>query len=69
MKKANTLNALFISLFTDKTIPQLSQVPENNGKAWSNVVFLSVEEGQVRKHLNKLDTHKCMGHNEMHHRY
>ncbi|KAK4818094.1 hypothetical protein QYF61_005671 [Mycteria americana] len=54
MRKANTLNAFFISLFTDKTIPQQPQVPE------------IMKEDQVRKHLNKLDIHKSMGHNKMH---
>lgn len=66
MGKANTLNAFFISLFTDKTFPQQSQVPENSGKAWSKVEFPSMEEDQVRKHFNKLDTHRSMGRNEMH---
>lgn len=69
MKKANALNALFISLFINKTIPQLSQVPENHRKAWSKADFLSAEEGQVRKHLNKLDTHRSMGHDGVHHTY
>lgn len=68
-KKANTLNAPFISLFTGKTIPHLFQVPENHKKAWSKADFLSMQEDQVRKHLNKLDTHRSMGHNEMHHTY
>jgi len=57
---------VFISLFTDKTCPQQFQVPEISGKAWSKVNFHSIGEDQVRKCINKLDTHRSMSHNEMH---
>lgn len=48
------------SVFTGKTGLRECHIFEPNGKVWSKEDLPSVEEDQVREHLNKLNTPKCM---------
>ena len=61
MKKAEILGAFSALVFTGKICPQQCQVPETSGKNWSKDDFSSVEEDQIREHVNKLGIHKSMG--------
>lgn len=51
----------FISVSVRKTSLQESQAPETREEVWTKEVLLSVEEDQVREHLNYLDTHTSPG--------
>ncbi|GAB0183184.1 mitochondrial enolase superfamily member 1 [Grus japonensis] len=65
-EKAELLNAFFALIFTAKAGPQESQTLEVGEKVWRKEDFPLVKEDQVRDHLGKLDTHKCMGLDGMH---
>lgn len=53
MEKAKALHAPFGSIFTGMTDYQESQAPETSGKGRSKDDLPSVEEDDVREHLNK----------------
>lgn len=61
IEKAKVFNVAFTSIFTDKTSLQESQVPESSVKVQSQKDLPSMEENQLREHLNKLDVHRSMG--------
>ena len=65
-EKAEQLNAFFASVFSAKTGPQESQVPEEREEAYREDDFPLVEEDCVRDPLSDLDVHKSMGPNGMH---
>jgi len=66
-EKAELLNAFFASVFSAKAGPQESQALEVREEACRKDDFPLVEEHCVRDHLSKLDTHKSMGPDGMHH--
>ncbi|KAK4832509.1 hypothetical protein QYF61_023574 [Mycteria americana] len=59
-EKAKVLITFFTSVLTHKTNPQQSQASAIRGKFWSKDDLPSVEEDQVKEHLNKLDIHKSL---------
>lgn len=63
MEKAELLSAFSASFFAGKTSLQESQDPENPRKVQGKE---GLKEGQVRKHLNRLDRHNFMGLHGMH---
>lgn len=60
MKKAKVLCTFFVTVFIHKTCLQQSHVPETSRKVWSQEGLLSVEEDQVKEHLNTLNIHRSM---------
>ena len=64
-KKAELLSAFFALVFTGKTDLPESQVPEAREKVWSKEDLPSMEEDQVREHLNKTDIHNSIGPDKM----
>jgi len=61
MEKAEVFNAAFAIFFTDKAGLQESWGPRSNRTVWSKKYSPSVEEDQVREHLNTLDIPKSVG--------
>ena len=54
MEKAEVLIAFFVSVFTGKLCPQVSQVPEPSGRILKSEVLPRAEEDQVKEHLSQL---------------
>ena len=65
-EKTEVLNALFVSVFTGKACPQVSQVPEPSSRICGSKPIPTVEEERVRDHLSLLCIHKSMGPDGMH---
>lgn len=59
MEKAKVLNAFFAPVFTHKTCIQEQQVPQISGKDQGNKDLLSLEEDQIREHLNGTYARSC----------
>lgn len=60
MKKAKVLCTFFVTVFIHKTCLQQSHVPETSRKVWRQEGLPSVEEDQVKEHLNTLNIHRSM---------
>ncbi|CAM4637825.1 unnamed protein product [Caretta caretta] len=63
VEKANVLNAIFATVFTNKVISQPTAL---GSTAWGGGDQPSVEKEVVRDYLEKLDEHKSMGPNALH---
>lgn len=61
IKKAKVFEASFPQSSTGETSFQEAQVPETSMKVQSKKDLPSMEENQLREHLNRLDMHKSMG--------
>lgn len=66
MLRRQILNAFFTSVYNAKTILQESQAPELSERVRRKEDFLLIEEVLAREHLAKINTHRSMGHDEMH---
>lgn len=60
MEEAKVLHTFFVTVFIGKTCFQQSHVPETRRKVWSQQSLPSVEEDQVKEHLNTLNIHRSM---------
>lgn len=58
MEKTEEANGFFASVSTVNTDLQQFQGLETRAKVWSKEDLPSVEDDQVREHLNELDIHK-----------
>ena len=57
-EKAEVLNNIFSSVFTDKNSSHAAQLTESKGRDWENEVLLIVGEDQVQDHPRNLNVHK-----------
>jgi len=67
MEKAKILKVFFALVLTGETCLQESKAPETNWKVVSNENLSSVKEDRDREHMNKLNMHKSIGQDGMHH--
>jgi len=64
--KAEVLNKIFASVFTDNLSPLTSAIDRLQDGDQGGKAPLTIRENQVREHLRNLNIHKSMGPDEMH---